>query len=113
MALAINALQSEATSDSRSIDEDRPSNSDESTIDWNLSISWSKGVTRSQNGDGVTRLDGASGAEGEAGESLYWERRIGRKARDDEACDESTDFVEVERVVEWLGEGDSTKALRR
>jgi hypothetical protein len=88
-----------------SLGVERASNGDESTVDRGGSVSRGDGVVGGQEGDSVTRLDGAGGAESEGGESLDGKSGVGLGAVDDEAGGESVDLVEVKRSVERLGEG--------
>lgn len=88
------------TTDGSSVDEDGPSNGDESTIHLSARIDRLEDEVRRVQRDGVSALDGAFGAEGQNGERLNGQCDIGRRARDDELSRERVDLVQGERGVE-------------
>ena len=90
---------------SRGIDWSK--NSDESSVERGHAVLWLEGVAWRQEGDFSAVLDSASGTESKGGERLdgSWElAQAGAIGCIDEHGSEGEDLIEVERVIEWLGE---------
>lgn len=60
----------------------------------------------SEEGDGITSLDGTIGLGHEGRESLDGQGRVALRARGDEAGSEGVDLIEAQRCVKGLREGD-------